>query len=77
MLPGEDDLPMMAAHHIDATSGEDDLGSAVMPTFGQATATVNANLDPKKPETWGKVSRNEACPCGSGKKYKHCHGTFA
>jgi preprotein translocase subunit SecA len=26
------------------------------------------------PATWGKVSRNEACPCGSGKKYKHCHG---
>jgi preprotein translocase subunit SecA len=26
--------------------------------------------------TWGKVSRNEECPCGSGKKYKHCHGSF-
>ena len=26
------------------------------------------------PSTWGKVSRNEYCPCGSGKKYKHCHG---
>ncbi|TPI49371.1 hypothetical protein FJ422_23100 [Mesorhizobium sp. B2-6-3] len=24
----------------------------------------------------GKASRNEACPCGSGKKYKHCHGGF-
>lgn len=30
--------------------------------------------DPKDPTTWGKVSRNELCPCGSGKKYKHCHG---
>ena len=30
--------------------------------------------DPKDPETWGKISRNELCPCGSGKKYKHCHG---
>jgi len=27
-----------------------------------------------KPESWGKVARNEACPCGSGKKYKQCHG---
>ncbi len=27
------------------------------------------------PETWGKISRNDPCPCGSGKKYKHCHGT--
>ena len=31
--------------------------------------------DPSNPETWGKVSRNEPCPCRSGKKYKHCHGT--
>ena len=30
--------------------------------------------DPNDPSTWGKVARNEACPCGSGKKYKHCHG---
>ena len=33
--------------------------------------------DPKDPTTWGKVGRNEACPCGSGKKYKHCHGSLA
>jgi preprotein translocase subunit SecA len=31
--------------------------------------------DPSDPSTWGKVARNESCPCGSGKKYKHCHGT--
>ncbi len=30
--------------------------------------------DPNDPSSWGKVSRNEACPCGSGKKFKHCHG---
>jgi len=29
------------------------------------------------PSSWGKVARNEACPCGSGKKYKHCHGQLA
>ena len=33
--------------------------------------------NPNDPSTWGKVGRNEACPCGSGKKYKHCHGAFA
>lgn len=27
-------------------------------------------------ETWGRVARNEPCPCGSGKKYKHCHGVL-
>ena len=31
-------------------------------------------VNPKDPSTWGKVSRNALCPCGSGKKYKHCHG---
>ncbi len=32
------------------------------------------SVDPNNPATWGKVSRNDLCPCGSGKKYKHCHG---
>jgi len=39
--------------------------------------TAAAELDPNDPSTWGKVSRNAACPCGSGKKYKHCHGKLA
>ena len=26
------------------------------------------------PSTWGKPGRNDPCPCGSGKKFKHCHG---
>ncbi len=33
-----------------------------------------AARDPSDPSTWGKVARNEPCPCGSGKKFKHCHG---
>lgn len=32
------------------------------------------SIDPNNPATWGKVARNDLCPCGSGKKYKHCHG---
>jgi preprotein translocase subunit SecA len=31
--------------------------------------------NPQDPETWGKIARNESCPCNSGKKYKHCHGS--
>jgi preprotein translocase subunit SecA len=30
--------------------------------------------DPNDPNSWGKVARNEPCPCKSGKKFKHCHG---
>ncbi len=33
-----------------------------------------ANRDPRDASTWGQVGRNEPCPCGSGKKYKNCHG---
>jgi len=40
---------------------------------GVATLTRIAD----DPATWGKVGRNEACPCGSGKKFKHCHGAIA
>jgi len=41
------------------------------------TVTIRKNnqqIDPNDPSTWGKVGRNDPCPCGSGKKYKHCHG---
>ena len=36
--------------------------------------TVSQGIDPDDPSTWGKVPRNAPCPCGSGRKYKHCHG---
>jgi preprotein translocase subunit SecA len=37
----------------------------------------HAEFDENDPETWGKVGRNAPCPCGSGKKYKQCHGKLA
>ena len=44
--------------------------------------TIRTNIDPKDrvatdPNTWGKIGRNDPCPCGSGKKYKQCHGAIA
>ncbi|MCU0953030.1 MAG: preprotein translocase subunit SecA [Hyphomicrobium sp.] len=38
------------------------------------TRRSDADFDASSPATWGKVSRNALCPCGSGKKYKQCHG---
>ena len=35
------------------------------------------DIDPNRPETWTSTPRNAACPCGSGKKYKYCHGRVA
>jgi preprotein translocase subunit SecA len=31
-------------------------------------------VDPNDPQTWRNSARNAPCPCGSGKKFKHCHG---
>jgi preprotein translocase subunit SecA len=70
--------PASQGHHLDATTGEDDFGDTAV-LVRQETAKVVApeQRDPADPSTWGKVGRNEACPCQSGKKYKHCHGAFA
>ncbi|KGB83708.1 MAG: preprotein translocase subunit SecA [Pseudomonadota bacterium] len=35
---------------------------------------VADGFDENDPTTWGNPGRNDLCPCGSGKKFKHCHG---
>jgi preprotein translocase subunit SecA len=71
------DAPDGQGHHIDATTGEDDFGSAELGYSREETRIVPPEQrDPANPSTWGKVGRNETCPCGSGKKFKHCHGAF-
>ena len=73
--PPMEELPEMEGHHIDASTGEDDflegtpVGGSI---FSAADTTRNAN----DPASWGEVGRNEPCPCGSGKKFKHCHGAY-
>ncbi|ALA17282.1 MULTISPECIES: preprotein translocase subunit SecA [unclassified Chelatococcus] len=73
--PAEAELPPMQAHHLDPLTGEDELALALAPAATETGA--QAARDPSDPATWGKVGRNDPCPCGSGKKYKHCHGAFA
>lgn len=50
--------------------------AAHSPMFREPTRAYVAQeeRDPNDPSTWGKIGRNEACPCGSGQKYKQCHG---
>ena len=69
----EPEPPVMQIHHIDATTGEDEFAGVV--SAGEQFVPPT-DRDPQNPATWGRVGRNEACPCGSGKKYKHCHGAF-
>jgi preprotein translocase subunit SecA len=82
------ELPEMHAHHIDATTGLDELAlvdAALTAEHSPRQAApekrapmqlrkAEGDINPKDPATWGRVSRNQPCPCGSGKKYKHCHG---
>ena len=75
------ELPVMEAHHIDPLTGEDELALAEreLAVAGDAPPpprSAKPARDPNNPATWGKVGRNEPCPCGSGKKFKHCHGRF-
>ena len=54
--------------------------SAPAAAAGAAAATAAAakpGFDENNPETWGNPGRNDLCPCGSGNKFKHCHGRLA
>jgi preprotein translocase subunit SecA len=44
--------------------------------MAMADGDHDAQVDPADPATWGRVARNAPCPCGSGKKFKACHGRF-
>ena len=71
-------LPAMQAIHDGAPIADDEVGGPEM-VYGMALAREagdDADRDPENPESWGKVGRNEPCPCGSGKKFKHCHGAL-
>ncbi len=43
----------------------------------EANPNARPGFDENDPSTWGNPGRNDACPCGSGKKFKHCHGRLA
>jgi preprotein translocase subunit SecA len=69
-------LPYMEAHKVDPTTGEDEMAPALAPMLIGNGNEAQAERKPSDPSSWGKVGRNEVCPCGSGKKFKHCHGKF-
>ena len=57
-----------------ALAGADQFGAAENWQMGD---TALLAFDANDPTTWGGTQRNAPCPCGSGKKYKHCHGRAA
>ncbi|HEY2446466.1 MAG TPA: preprotein translocase subunit SecA [Rhizomicrobium sp.] len=76
--PIERELPIMRAQHISPLTGEDDAGPGMSAADQAARAARLRDMpvDPNDPDTWGKVQRNAPCPCGSGRKFKHCHGAL-
>src|SRR5690606_7309542 len=62
--PAEPELPPMTGHHIDGSTGEDDFDEGAWEAHRQDARIIPpAERDPTDPKTWGKISRNEACPC--------------
>ena len=62
----------MRESHVNPLTGEDEARPP--PQLGFGGRAIKGPIDPAEPATWGKVARNAPCPCGTGKKYKHCHG---
>ncbi len=55
----------------------DELAVAELEPIRMTVAAAAASTDPNDPTSWLTTPRNAPCPCGSGKKYKHCHGRAA
>jgi preprotein translocase subunit SecA len=84
--PPPEPAPATQFQHLDPVShmNEAELGLIAEPinaAFSVASSAYEAapavaDRDPNDPKTWGRTGRNEPCPCGSGKKFKHCHGVL-
>jgi preprotein translocase subunit SecA len=87
--PQAPDMSRLQEIHIDPTSGENDADTSFSGTVPGSNFAAGAFADGSKDETdadttlrpidpklLAGVSRNAPCPCGSGKKFKHCHGAF-
>jgi preprotein translocase subunit SecA len=72
-------LPQMQAMHINPDTGENEFDEPQLGGPRQNAPRLAGKpvpVNPNDPQTWGQVSRNSPCPCGSGKKFKQCHGAF-
>ena len=59
--------------HADYSEGDDGIVDAVV----DENAPVKPKADPRDAQDVPRVGRNDPCPCGSGEKYKNCHGKLA
>lgn len=64
----------MRAYHEDPKSLFEEKENPQNAPAEKQVPFKHENFDFNNPETWGRIPRNAPCPCGSGKKFKHCHG---
>ena len=92
MMSAVDEMKAMVATHAaslaqllakqaaaeDAAQAAEENSEAPASTAAAASgSTAVAGFDENDPSTWGTPARNDECPCGSGKKFKQCHGKLA
>ncbi len=76
------ELPAFLTQHFDPFTGEDDSDDLDAGSSGLVTTTIPSRqvaVDPSQGNPWANdpdIRRNDPCPCGSGQKYKHCHGAY-
>ncbi len=80
MQPQQAEVAEGAEEPLAATGTDDPRPSRIVtraaprPRVAASGGGAIAGPTSSQPASWGKVPRNAPCPCGSGKKYKHCHG---
>jgi preprotein translocase subunit SecA len=82
-LPPNGNVPRLTATHLDPNTGENEIQDSPSIAPGRRTGRGSAAsggaaaFDASDATTWSKTPRNAPCPCGSGKKFKHCHGQLS
>lgn len=70
-------VSQMQAQQAAVTKAQTDTVAGATSSLGGTGSTPRSGFVDGDPTTWGTPSRNNSCPCGSGKKFKHCHGKLA
>ena len=77
----EEQQAMMQQMLAQQKAAQEAAGRAKQPELAGAEpaagGAAQAGFDENDPASWGNPGRNDPCPCGSGKKFKHCHGRLA
>ncbi|WP_166417999.1 preprotein translocase subunit SecA [Cochlodiniinecator piscidefendens] len=74
-LSPEEQQEMMRQIAAQQTQQQKTVQAATQAAVEEAQAPIEG-FDENNPETWGNPNRNDPCPCGSGKRFKHCHGSL-